>query len=77
MPEHDVHELVCPVISQIVAKMLRCPEVGGFRIIQGGNDVPCDSTIQQEIDGRKHPGDVERFVIGSRIGNADSEMPGR
>ena len=74
--EHDLHEFVGAVVAQIVFEMLGEAEVGGLRVVQRSDDVPGSPAVEQQVDRGKHARDMERFVVGRRVGDPDPEFFG-
>ena len=71
--EHDLHELVRPVIAGVVPHVLVAAEIGGLAAVQRGDDVPGGAALQHQIHRREDARDMERLVIGRRVGDAEPE----
>ena len=75
--EHDLHELVGAVVAAVVLEMLVLAHVGGLAVVDRGHDVPGRAPVGHQVDRREHAGDVERLVIGGRVGRPEPEPAGR
>ncbi len=50
MAEHDLHDLVSPVVAKVVLDDLLAAHILGFSIIEGCNDVPCRTPVGHQIE---------------------------
>ena len=73
VPEHHLHEFVRPVVAGVVPHMLVAAEIGRFRAVERGHDVPRSTALQHQIHRREQAGDVERLVIGGGVGHSEPE----
>ena len=72
----DLHELVGAVVAQVVLEMLLVAEVLGLRIVERGDDVPGDAAAGHQVERREQARDMERLVVGRRVGRAEAEPGG-
>lgn len=72
----DLHEFVGAIIAQVMIQVLIRTEIRRLGIIERGHDVPGHPTAQHQIHGREEARDVERLVIGGRIGQAQPQFRG-
>ena len=77
MTEDNLHELIGPVISQVMRQHTVLAEVGGFGIIERGDHVPRNAAAQHHVERGEDPGDMKRFEVRSRVGSPQTESAGR
>ena len=73
--EHDFHEFVRTIVTQVVRKMDLAPHVLGFAIIDRGHHVPRCPAAQHVVHGLEPARHVERFVIRGGGGCTDTKPP--
>jgi len=75
--EHDFHELVGPVVAQVVRHVGVNAHVQRLAVIDRGDHVPGGSAAAHQVERGEHAGDVKRLVIGRGIGRAQAKPLGR
>ena len=75
--QDHLEELVGAIIALIVLRHGVAAHVAGLGIIEGGDDVPGGATAGQRIESGKLAGDMERLVVGGRVGDAEAQPLGR
>ena len=76
MPEHDLHELVGPVVAQVVLQVLLAPHVERFAIVDRGHHVPGRAPVRHQIERGEAAGDVEGLEVGGRAGGGEAQLRG-
>ncbi len=71
--EHDLHEFVRTIVTQVVRKMDLAPHVLGFAIIDRRHHIPCSPAAQHVVHGLEPARHVERFVVRGGGGRTDAE----
>ena len=74
--EHDFHELVGAVVTQVMFEMLIASHVVRFAVVHGGDHIPGGTAIGHQIEGGEAARHVERLVIGGRTGRGEPELFG-
>ena len=77
MAEHDLHELVGPVVAQVVLDHLLAAHVLGFAVIERGDHVPGRAPLGHQIERGEQARHMERLVVARRIGGAEAKPLGR
>lgn len=73
MAEHDVHELVGPVVACVVLHVLALAEIPGLAAVERGHDVPGDAALEHQIHRREYTRDMEWLVVGRRVGRPEPQ----
>ena len=60
--EHNLHELVGPVVAQIVLDHLVPAHVLGLAVVERGNDVEVGA-LGHQVEGGEQPCHVKRLVV--------------
>ncbi len=68
MAEHDFHELVGAVVTEIMVEVRVLAHVMRFAVIDRGDHVPGRAAVGHQVEGREAARHVERLVIGGRTG---------
>ena len=76
VPHHDFDELFRPIVTQVVFEVLLLAEIGGLGIVERGDDVPGGAACGELVKRREYAGDVERLVIGRRVGRTEAQTSG-
>ncbi len=75
--EYDFHELVSPIVAQVVPDDFIAAHVLRLAVIKGRDDVPSRPPIGHQIERRKQACHMEWLVVAGRIGRAETEPLGR
>ncbi len=75
-PGGGLEELVGPVVAGVVAEVGVDPEVLRLAVVDRRDHVPRGPAARQVVERGERAGDVERRVVGRRVGGAEADVAG-
>ena len=73
----DIEKFVGPVVALVARELVLQPEIGGLRLLERGDDVPCRAAAAQMVERRHGAGDGEGMEIGGRYRAREAKIFGR
>ena len=71
-----LEELVGAVVARVVGQVLLEAEVLCLAVVHRRHHVPRGAAAREVVERGERPGDVERRVIGRRVGGPEPDVPG-
>jgi hypothetical protein len=76
LPEHHFHELVGPIVAQVVLDHLLAAHVLSLAIVERGDDVPGRAALSHQVERGEQACHMERLVVAGGIRRTQAEPLG-